>query len=183
MVHRCSMEEVIGAKLLSPHPGRWTCCSMQACTLHSMPGHQMITRSLTPAPGVQVNYVTSFNSTAFPDSLVIAKEDLLMIGALDSIQKLQIRTVPLGEQPRRICHQEASRTFAVLCQAASVAIGAPKSAVLCMHCPPKPPFGMESCCTAAQQQDLPPAGLLHLHRAVPGRLCGVHPLALLTSRG
>ena len=69
--------------------------------------------------------MTSFNSTAFPGSLVIAKEDSLLIGALDSIQKLQIRSIPLGEQPRRICHQEASRTFAVLCEAPPAAIGEP----------------------------------------------------------
>ena len=74
---------------------------------------------------LQVNYVTSFNSTAFPGSLVIAKEDSLLIGALDSIQKLQIRSIPLGEQPRRISHQEASRTFAVLTEAPPTAISEP----------------------------------------------------------
>lgn len=34
-------------------------------------------------------------------------------GTIDEIQKLHIRTVPLGEQPRRLAHQEASRTLAV----------------------------------------------------------------------
>ncbi|GBG61192.1 hypothetical protein CBR_g19725 [Chara braunii] len=46
--------------------------------------------------------------------LAIAKEGELTIGTIDDIQKLHIRTVPLGEQARRIAHQEQSRTFAIL---------------------------------------------------------------------
>ena len=38
----------------------------------------------------------------------------MSIGSIDEIQKLHIRTVPLGEQPRRLAHQEPSRTFALL---------------------------------------------------------------------
>ncbi len=50
---------------------------------------------------------------AFPDNLAIAKENSLTIGAIDEIQKLHIRSVPLHEQPRRIAHQESTRTFGV----------------------------------------------------------------------
>ncbi|CAN6454564.1 unnamed protein product [Victoria cruziana] len=46
------------------------------------------------------------------DSLAIAKEGELTIGTIDDIQKLHIRSIPLGEHVRRICHQEQSRTFA-----------------------------------------------------------------------
>jgi hypothetical protein len=38
-------------------------------------------------------------------------------------QKLHVRTVPLGEQPRRIAHQESSRTFAVTCTKATISGG------------------------------------------------------------
>lgn len=58
--------------------------------------------------------MTSFNSSSFPDSLALAKEGAMTIGSIDEIQKLHIRTVPLGEQPRRLAHQEASRSFVVL---------------------------------------------------------------------
>jgi hypothetical protein len=54
-----------------------------------------------------------FNSASFPDSLAIAKEDSLTLGTIDAIQKLHIRAVPLGEQPRRLALQEATRTLAV----------------------------------------------------------------------
>ncbi|KAF9588985.1 hypothetical protein IFM89_017664 [Coptis chinensis] len=63
----------------------------------------------------EVSHMCPFNSAAFPDSLAIAKEDELTIGTIDDIQKLHIRTIPLGEQPRRIAHQEQSRTFAICC--------------------------------------------------------------------
>ncbi|KAM2703176.1 hypothetical protein EV2_004801 [Malus domestica] len=62
----------------------------------------------------EVSHMCPFNSAAFPDSLAIAKEGELTIGTIDDIQKLHIRSIPLGEHARRICHQEQSRTFAIL---------------------------------------------------------------------
>lgn len=62
----------------------------------------------------EVNFLASFHTPSFPDSLAIAKEGSLTIGTMDEIQKLHIRAIPLGEQPRRIAHQEASHTFAIL---------------------------------------------------------------------
>ncbi|KAK1309389.1 DNA damage-binding protein 1 [Acorus calamus] len=61
----------------------------------------------------EVRYICPFNPAAFPDSLAIAKEGELTIGTIDDIQKLHIRTVPLGEHARRISHQEQSQTLAV----------------------------------------------------------------------
>ena len=55
-----------------------------------------------------------FNCDAFPDALALASGEHLMIGAVDDIQKLHIRMVPLGEQPRRIAHQPETKTLAVL---------------------------------------------------------------------
>lgn len=50
---------------------------------------------------------------SYDNSLAIAKEGELTIGTIDDIQKLHIRSIPLGEHARRICHQEQSRTFAI----------------------------------------------------------------------
>ncbi|KAK8960477.1 DNA damage-binding protein 1a [Platanthera guangdongensis] len=61
----------------------------------------------------EVSHMCPFNSAAFPDSLAIAKEGELSIGTIDDIQKLHIRSIPLGEHARRICHQEQSRTFGI----------------------------------------------------------------------
>lgn len=38
----------------------------------------------------------------------------MTIGTIDEIQKLHIRTVPLGETPRRITYQEETQTFGVI---------------------------------------------------------------------
>ncbi|KAL4855081.1 DNA damage-binding protein 1 [Chlorella vulgaris] len=68
----------------------------------------------------EVGHMAPFNTAAFPDSLALGKQESLLIGTIDDIQKLHVRTVPLGEQPRRIAHQESSRTFAVTCTKATI---------------------------------------------------------------
>ncbi|MEW5313036.1 MAG: hypothetical protein WDW38_004630 [Sanguina aurantia] len=65
----------------------------------------------------EVNFMASFHSSSFPDSLAIAKEGCLTIGSIDQIQKLHVRSVPLGEQPRRVAHQEQTKTYGVLTMA------------------------------------------------------------------
>lgn len=64
--------------------------------------------------------MASFHSSSFPDSLAIAKEGCLTIGSIDQIQKLHVRSVPLGEQPRRVAHQEQTKTYGVLTMAVAV---------------------------------------------------------------
>lgn len=51
----------------------------------------------------------SLNSEAYPDSLALATDSTVTIGTIDEIQKLHIRTVPLGESPRRIAYQETTQ--------------------------------------------------------------------------
>ena len=63
----------------------------------------------------EVLHVCPFSSDAFPDSLALASEEDLTIGGIDDIQKLHIRTIPLGAQPRRIAHQPETRSLAVVC--------------------------------------------------------------------
>lgn len=56
----------------------------------------------------------SINAEAYPDSLALATKNSVILGTIDEIQKLHIRTVTLGESPRRIAYQEASSTFGVI---------------------------------------------------------------------
>ncbi|KAF6263102.1 mono-functional DNA-alkylating methyl methanesulfonate N-term-domain-containing protein, partial [Scenedesmus sp. NREL 46B-D3] len=60
----------------------------------------------------EVAFLCSFTTSSFPDSLALVKGQQLSLGTIDGIQKLHIRTVPLGEQPRRIAHQLSSRSWA-----------------------------------------------------------------------
>ena len=46
--------------------------------------------------------------------MALATDSTVTIGTIDEIQKLHIRTVPLGESPRRIAYQESSQTFGVI---------------------------------------------------------------------
>jgi DNA damage-binding protein 1 len=46
--------------------------------------------------------------------LALATKNSVILGTIDEIQKLHIRTVPLYESPRRIAHQESTSTFAVI---------------------------------------------------------------------
>ncbi|CAG0895305.1 unnamed protein product [Darwinula stevensoni] len=61
----------------------------------------------------EVSYMCPLDAKGYPNSLVLATENSLTIGTIDEIQKLHIRTVPLGETPRRICYQEQTQTFGV----------------------------------------------------------------------
>lgn len=61
----------------------------------------------------EVNHMCSLNAQAYPDSLALATKTSVILGTIDEIQKLHIRTVPLGESPRRIAYQESSQTFGV----------------------------------------------------------------------
>ncbi|EFJ48849.1 UV-damaged DNA binding complex subunit 1 protein, partial [Volvox carteri f. nagariensis] len=61
-----------------------------------------------------VAFLASFHSAAFPRSLAVASEGALTIGTADEIQKLHVRAVPLGENPRRIAHHEGARMLGVL---------------------------------------------------------------------
>lgn len=59
----------------------------------------------------------SLNAESYPDSLALATDSTVTIGTIDEIQKLHIRTVPLGEAPRRIAYQESSKVCQLsLCQ-------------------------------------------------------------------
>ncbi|XP_012942382.1 DNA damage-binding protein 1 isoform X2 [Aplysia californica] len=62
----------------------------------------------------EVNHMCPLNSDGYPDSLALSNDTTLMIGTIDEIQKLHIRTIPLRESPRRIAYQEPTQTFGVI---------------------------------------------------------------------
>ncbi|XP_018018027.1 DNA damage-binding protein 1 [Hyalella azteca] len=62
----------------------------------------------------EVTHMCPLNSEAYPNSLALANGEGVTIGTIDEIQKLHIRTVPLGETPRYIAYQEETETFGVV---------------------------------------------------------------------
>ncbi|KAH8104484.1 mono-functional DNA-alkylating methyl methanesulfonate N-term-domain-containing protein [Cristinia sonorae] len=64
------------------------------------------------------NIVTgvTVNTPTFPFSLVAATSSSLTIGEIGGIDKMQVKSIPLGlENPTRICHDYVSNTFGVAC--------------------------------------------------------------------
>jgi DNA damage-binding protein 1 len=61
-----------------------------------------------------VTEMCPLNSNSYPGSLALADSDRLFIGVIDDIQKLHIRSVPLGECPHRIAFQPDTNTITVL---------------------------------------------------------------------
>ena len=49
-----------------------------------------------------IHHMTSFAPPAFPTSLAFASPTHLLLGPIDSVQKLHIQSVPLNAQPRRV---------------------------------------------------------------------------------
>ncbi|KPM03377.1 DNA damage-binding protein-like protein [Sarcoptes scabiei] len=62
----------------------------------------------------EVIHMCPLNSAAYPDSLILADNNQLLIGQIDQIQKLHIRSVYLNETPRRITYQKSTQTFGVI---------------------------------------------------------------------
>ncbi|KHN84948.1 DNA damage-binding protein 1 [Toxocara canis] len=63
-----------------------------------------------------VAHMCALNSPIYTDSLVMTDGQTLVIGRIDDIQKLHIRTVMLGESVSRIAYQPETGTIAILVQ-------------------------------------------------------------------
>ena len=72
----------------------------------------------------EVSAVCQFHTRDFPSHLVTVSGDELSIGGIDTIQKLHVHTVPLGEQPRRIAHDPAAGLLCLATVAEVAADGA-----------------------------------------------------------
>ncbi|ORX70399.1 hypothetical protein BCR32DRAFT_297364 [Anaeromyces robustus] len=58
--------------------------------------------------------VCPFSCLDFGDALCILTNKYLLIGSINEIQRLHVRTVRLGEHPRRVCYQESTKTLGVI---------------------------------------------------------------------
>ncbi|GJN94374.1 hypothetical protein Rhopal_007453-T1 [Rhodotorula paludigena] len=63
-----------------------------------------------------VTAVAPLSSSLFGSTLAVASSTSLTLGRIDTIQQVDVRTVPLDEdEPRRIVHDSQSKTFCVVC--------------------------------------------------------------------
>jgi len=61
----------------------------------------------------EVSHMVPFHSELFPECLALASETTLTIGTVDEIKKLHVRTVPVGETPRRLAYAARPGVMAV----------------------------------------------------------------------
>ena len=59
--------------------------------------------------------VCSFNSEAFPDSIVVATAGNVKISQIDTERRTHVRTLPMGETVRRIAYSSKERAFGIGC--------------------------------------------------------------------
>jgi DNA damage-binding protein 1 len=59
--------------------------------------------------------VCSFDTEAFPDSIVVATENLVKISAVDNKRSTHVRTLPQGQTVRRIAYSRSERVFGLGC--------------------------------------------------------------------
>lgn len=64
----------------------------------------------------EVHHMAPFNSPAFPDCLALATPTTLEVGTVDDIQKLHVKSIHIGEEPRRIGHYKAGKVLVVATQ-------------------------------------------------------------------
>ncbi|RXG55188.1 DNA damage-binding protein 1 [Armadillidium vulgare] len=97
-------------KFKSPSSSNVFACSDRPTVIYSS-NHKLVFSKVNLK---EVNHMCPLNAEAYPNSLALSTSEGITIGTIDEIQKLHIRTVPLGETPRRIAYQEETETFGVL---------------------------------------------------------------------
>uniref|UniRef100_A0A8R1EJM5 Damage-specific DNA-binding protein 1 n=1 Tax=Caenorhabditis japonica TaxID=281687 RepID=A0A8R1EJM5_CAEJA len=60
-----------------------------------------------------VNTVCSLSSNAYRDCLVISDGKSMVFGTVDDIQKIHVRSIPMGESVSRIAYQKSTGTYGV----------------------------------------------------------------------
>jgi DNA damage-binding protein 1 len=60
-------------------------------------------------------HVCSFNSEAFPDSIVVSTAENIKIAQIDTERRTHVRTLPMGETVRRIAYSASERAFGIGC--------------------------------------------------------------------
>uniref|UniRef100_A0A2S2P1T8 DNA damage-binding protein 1 n=1 Tax=Schizaphis graminum TaxID=13262 RepID=A0A2S2P1T8_SCHGA len=84
-------------------------CSDYPITIHSSNKKLVFTK----VNSIKVNNICMINTAIYTNCLILATDTSVIIGIIDLKKKFNVRTIPLGESPRRIVYQESSKTFAI----------------------------------------------------------------------
>jgi len=90
---------------LSSHLGPVSLCILDVCASSLRKGYFLTAFVLNDKFVLMHFYQGTLTASFVLCSLALANDSTLLIGTIDEIQKLHIRTVPLNESPRRIAYQ------------------------------------------------------------------------------
>lgn len=86
-------------------------CGDRPTVIKSRRNNDSLLYSPVNLPG-EVNSMIPFNSAQCPNCLAMSSETRLLIGSVDSLNKIHVQKFPLGESPRHICHHRSTSTLA-----------------------------------------------------------------------
>ncbi|KAF5400819.1 DNA damage binding protein 1 [Paragonimus heterotremus] len=85
-------------------------CSNHPCVVYSIK-NKLIFANLNLK---EVNFMTPLNGAFYNDCIALVTPNALIIGSVDEIQKLHVRTLSLEETPKRLALQQETGTLGVL---------------------------------------------------------------------
>ncbi|CAH8566044.1 unnamed protein product [Heterobilharzia americana] len=85
-------------------------CSNHPCVIYSIK-NKLIFANLNLK---EVNFMTPLNGVFYNDCIALVTPSALIIGSVDEIQKLHVRTLPLEETPKRLALQSETSSLGVI---------------------------------------------------------------------
>ncbi|KAA0197716.1 DNA damage-binding protein 1 [Fasciolopsis buskii] len=85
-------------------------CSNHPCVIYSIK-NKLIFANLNLK---EVNYMTPLNGAYYSDCIALVTPSALVIGSVDEIQNLHIRTLPLEETPKRLAYQSETGSLGLI---------------------------------------------------------------------
>ncbi|TGZ72028.1 hypothetical protein CRM22_002338 [Opisthorchis felineus] len=85
-------------------------CSNHPCVIYSIK-NKLIFANLNMK---EVNFMAPLNGAFYRDCIALVTPTALVIGSVDEIQKLHVRTVPLEETPKRLALQDETGSLGVI---------------------------------------------------------------------
>jgi DNA damage-binding protein 1 len=101
---------------LTPFVNKGTLCVFaggdQPTILFSRTTNDQLLFSTVNISSQDITCVTPFHHPLFLDCLALASDSVLIIGSFDSLQRVHVKSQPLGEAPKHIAHHSLTKTLA-----------------------------------------------------------------------
>ncbi|XP_025200519.1 DNA damage-binding protein 1-like [Melanaphis sacchari] len=86
-------------------------CSKYSILIESNNNRLVFTKVLN---SYKINNICKINTDNNSNRVILATDNSIIFGTIDTKEKYHVRTIPLGESPLRIAYQKESKTFGIL---------------------------------------------------------------------